>query len=416
MVALAYPVTVVGVGPGSGEFLLPAAKQAVSESEVLVGGRNALALFPDSGQERRRIGDNLEEILDYIAQARRSRRVAVLMSGDPGFFSLLPRLQARFGAESLTVLPGISSLQLGCARIGLDWHDICCLSVHGRSLNELAKAARCHKVAVLTGSNFSPAAVCRYFLERGAQFDQVWILSDLGLPGETLTSTTLQEGAAVVGRVNSVVVLTRDAGLHEPQVDRKWLDLVAPGLPPELYARGKVAISQEEVRDLTICKARLRRGMVVWEIGAGTGSWTVEVARLVAPGSVYAVERNPAAVRLVQANAERFGLTNIHLTQGEAPQACAGFPPADCILIGGSGGHLADILDQALVWLRPGGVLVVTAVTPDTFSTAWQGLAAEGWSDRQAVLMTVAHAEARGKAQIWQGENPAFILRAKRSL
>ena len=431
--ALAYPVTVVGVGPGSGEYLSPAAAAAVREAEVLVGGRHALSLFPEDGRERRLIGSDLDGVLDFIDGARQEKRVAVLLSGDPGFFSLLPRLRLRFGAENLRVIPGISSLQLACARLALNWQDFYTVSVHGRSGEALAAACGRPRVAVLTGPQYPPGEVCRYFLERGCSYDRVVVLTDLGLPGELVTAATLEEGSRLVGRGNSVVLLLREAegqadaspeakdasrpgelpeGLENPQ---DWSGVVTPGLPDEAFLRGGTAISREEVRALTLCKARLGRGMTVIEIGAGSGSWTVEAARLIAPGRVWAVERDPSAAALVRANVERFGLSNVTLVEGEAPSACAGFPRADRVLIGGSGGRLEEVLAAAREWLHPGGLLVLTAVTPETFSTAWRLLRGEGWEDCETVLINVGRVEPRGGAQIWKGENPVFILRARRA-
>ncbi|MDH7577381.1 MAG: precorrin-6y C5,15-methyltransferase (decarboxylating) subunit CbiE [Bacillota bacterium] len=434
LVDLAYPVTVVGIGPGSREHLTPAAGAAVAGAEVLVGGQRALALFAASGKECRRIDRNLEEVLDFIEAARQERRVAVLLSGDPGFFSLLPRLRARFGEANLRVVPGISCLQLACARLGLNWEDLYCVSVHGREAGELARACRFDRVAVLTDPRFPPAAVCRYFLVQGKRFRQVWVLTDLGLPGEVVTSTSLEEGAQLPGRGNSVVILLQEAVpqgpgageavrpepgpdgnlLQEPGTDEAG-PMVTPGLPDELFVRGEVAMSQAEVRALTLCKAQLKRGMVVYEIGAGTGSWTVEAARLIAPGRVFAVERDPAAQALIRANLEKFRVPNAVLVAGEAPGACTGFPPADCVLIGGSGGRLPEILAAARGWLREEGTLVLTAVTPETFSTAWQVLHEGGWRDQEAVLVNLARVAYRGRARIWQGENPVFILRARRA-
>jgi len=433
MVALAYPVTVVGVGPGSGEYLSPAAAAAVREAEVLVGGRHALALFPEDGRERRLIGSDLDGVLDFIAGARQEKRVAVLLSGDPGFFSLLPRLRVRFGAENLRVVPGISSLQLACARLALNWHDFHTVSVHGRDGEALATVCDKLRVAVLTGPRFPPAAVCRYFLERGCRFAQVVVLTDLGLPGELVTNTTLEGGSQLEGRGNSVVLLLREAegpagaspaggkvspsGIspERPENPQDWSGVLTPGLPDEVFLRGSAAMSQEEVRALTLCKARLKRGMTVIEIGAGTGSWTVEAARLIAPGRVWAVERNSSAAALVRENVKRFGLSNVTLVEGEAPSVCAGFPRADRVLIGGSGGRLEEVLAATREWLHPGGLLVITAVTPETFSTAWRLLQGEGWEDCETVLINVGRVAPRGKAQIWQGENPVFILRAQRS-
>lgn len=425
MVVLAYTVTVVGVGPGDSACLTPEAEQAVREADVLVGGRHALSLFPDDGRKRYLIGSDLGTVLDYIDAAKREKRVAVLLSGDPGFFSFLPRLRERFGAGNLRVIPGISSLQLACARLALSWHDFYAVSVHGRKIEALAGACGRPRVAVLTGPQCPPAAVCSYFLERGCGFDRVFVLTDLGLPGEEVTETTLEEGSRLDGRENSVVLLLAERGqtdgsgmgeaVEPASALREWSGVVTPGLPDEAFLRGTVAMSQEEVRALTLCKARLCRGMTVIEIGAGTGSWTVETARLIAPGMVWAVERDPFAAALVRANVKRFALTNITLVEGEAPSACAGFPKADRVLIGGTGGRLEEVLRAAGEWLVPGGLLVITAVTPETFSTAWRLLHREGWDECETVLVSVGRAVRRGNAQIWKGENPVFILRARRT-
>jgi precorrin-6Y C5,15-methyltransferase (decarboxylating) len=437
VVFLAYPVTVVGVGPGSREYLLPVAEEAVLQSDVLVGGARALELFAHLGKQCYQIDRHLDAALDFIERAREKQRVAVLLSGDPGYFSLLPRLRARLGEKNLIVIPGISSLQLACARLGLNWEDFFHVSLHGRGLDQLEKVGDCPKVAVLTEKRFPPSAVCRFFLEKGNNFQKVWILTDLGLPGEQVTSTTLEEGAWVEGRANSIVILVKDCeerrrlGRERPDdQDDCWRgkssqknsqmgktechEVVTPGLPDDLFLRGNVAMSKEEVRALVLCKARLRKGMAVYEIGAGSGSWTVEVARLIKPGQVYAFEKDPEALALARANLKHFQLTNVVLVEGEAPEACEGFPPGDCVLVGGSGGRLEEILRAAKEWLRPGGRLVITAVTPETFSTAWQLLQDEAWEERDAVLLQLARVQRKGRVNCWQGENPVFILSASR--
>lgn len=426
---MTYPVTVIGVGPGSREYLLPVAEDAVRQAGVLVGGKNALSLFAGLHKEEFPIGGDLARVLDFI-EANRERRVAVLLSGDPGFFSFLPRLRERFGVENLRVIPGISSLQLACARLGLSWYRFRAVSAHGRGTAELAAARGWDRVAVLTDPRFTPAEVCRYFWKWNCDFKWVAVLTDLGLPGETVTLTSLEEGSQMEGRGYSIVLLMREepgretaatAGMSDkaplagPPAPEPWSGVVTPGLPNRAFARGKAALSQEEARALVICKARLRQGMTVIEIGAGTGAWTVEVGRLIAPGEIWAVEREPGAAQLVRENVRRFGLDNVHLVEGEAPQACQGFPVADCVLVGGSGGNLQDILEAAGGWLRPGGTLVLSAVTPDTCASAWELLQGEGWCLDETVMINVARVEPRGKARIWRGENPIFILRALRA-
>ena len=211
---LAYPITVVGVGPGSEEYLLPVAREAVLAAEVLVGGRNALALFDSLGKEQCLIGRDLDSILEYIDDARQAKRVAVLLSGDPGFYSLLPRLRQRFDAGGISVIPGISSLQLACARLGIKWDDLKIISVHGRGLDGLADIAGSERVAVLTEPKYPPAAVCRYLLEQGSRFRQAWVLTDLGLPGEGIAYGGLEAMAGQqgvpLGGGNSILILLQD--------------------------------------------------------------------------------------------------------------------------------------------------------------------------------------------------------------
>lgn len=430
---MSYPITVVGLGPGSEDYLLPAAKKAVLQADVIVGGAQALQLFASTGKDCCRINSNLEEVLDFIEEAtRKNKRVAVLLSGDPGYFSLLPRLKNRFGKKNLIIIPGISFLQLACAKLGITWEGFLHVSLHGRSMEELEAVGDHHKVAVLTERRFPPSAVCSYFLEKRKDFKHVWILTDLGLPEEQITSTTLSEGAQIKDRANSIVFLLKS--LPEPncyveseeedtQAKRKqdqgreianWADLLTPGLPDKLFLRGDLAMSKEEVRALTLCKARLRKGTVVCEIGAGSGSWTVEAARLIAPGRVFAFEKNPQAVNLARANLEHFHITNVSLTEGEAPEACQGLPAADCVLIGGSGGRLKEILEAAHSWLKPKGRLVMTAVTPETFNTAWQILQEDGWREQDFILMQLARMNQKKRARYWRGENPVFILSATR--
>ncbi len=254
----------------------------------------------------------------------------------------------------ISVIPGISSLQLACARLGIKWDDLAVASVHGRGLDGLAEIAGAERAAVLTEPRYPPAAVCRRLLEQGSRFRQAWVLTDLGLPGEGIAYGSLEEMAGQqgmpLGSGNSILILLRDepdpgqlpagktpSGVFPGTAGKTikgtvstsedlgaYLGVVTPGLPDKLFVQGAAAMSQEEVRALTLCKARLKRGMVVYEIGAGTGSWTVEAARLVAPGAVWAVEKNPAAAALVRANLQKFGVANARLVEGDAPEACRG--------------------------------------------------------------------------------------------
>jgi precorrin-6y C5,15-methyltransferase (decarboxylating) CbiE subunit len=187
-------VTVIGIGPGSKEYLTPIAQQKAEEADVLVGGERALALFRGLNKEMVKIGNNLEEIVDYLKQNKDKKRIAVLVSGDPGFFSFLGFLRRQhFPREELEVIPGISSLQLCMARVASPWHDLKMVSVHGRSGENLASIGRQHqRCAILTEPKFSAPQVARLLLEQGIPNRRVVVGKDLSLATEELIETDLQ--------------------------------------------------------------------------------------------------------------------------------------------------------------------------------------------------------------------------------
>ncbi|MGI9953211.1 precorrin-6Y C5,15-methyltransferase (decarboxylating) subunit CbiT [Moorellaceae bacterium AZ2] len=188
----------------------------------------------------------------------------------------------------------------------------------------------------------------------------------------------------------------------------KW-PYITPGIPDGLFERGAVPLTKEEIRILTLAKGCLAPGQAVYDIGSGTGSLTVEAARLVAPGTVYAIEEDPAAAHLTRANVETFGLRNVLQVVGRAPEALEGLPPADRIFIGGSGSRLRSILEYCSRVLRPKGIMVINAITLETL---WESVAygsAKGYCT-SAVAVNVARLEEVGGRRIFRALNPVYIV------
>lgn len=187
-------VKVVGVGPGSEAYLLPAARRAVEQAGVIIGAPRLLALFADLPVEKYELRLPLATTMDLIERYSRETVVAVLVSGDPGFHSLLPRLRERYAASEIEVIPGISPLQLAFARLGETWHDARLVSLHGHGWEELEKDIAAPKVAVLTDPEHSPAAVAGFLLARGVE-RSAWVLERLGYPEERAIHLSLPEMA-----------------------------------------------------------------------------------------------------------------------------------------------------------------------------------------------------------------------------
>lgn len=196
--------------------------------------------------------------------------------------------------------------------------------------------------------------------------------------------------------------------------DKTW-GYVTPGIPDAWFEKNGVPLTREEVRCLTICKARLQSTNVIYDIGAGTGSIAIEAALLAGAGTVYAIEKNKRAGELILRNAGRFGVNNLHVVIGEAPEALGGLPLADRIFVGGSGGRLKEILAAAAEKLRNGGRLVVNAVTIETLAASVQTLAALGFGEIETLCLNVARIEPAGQARVWKGMNPVYLVAGQKT-
>jgi cobalt-precorrin-6B (C15)-methyltransferase len=188
------------------------------------------------------------------------------------------------------------------------------------------------------------------------------------------------------------------------------MKIAVPGIPDDQFQRGDVPMTKQEVRILALVKARIREADTVLDIGAGTGSLAVEAALLAPAGRVFAIERQAAGVDLIRANAANFGAANLTAIHGPAPDALAGLPPADVIFVGGSGGKLAAILDAADGLLKPGGRLVVTAVTVETLQQTLAWAADKDGYTVDAAGVQITRLRPLGRRNMFQALNQVYII------
>lgn len=204
-------IDVIGVGPGGKEYLTPAALQAVEEAELLVGGERNLDLFDRNQREIFIIKNNLAEMVALINKKKATHKIAVLASGDPGMFGILSYLRKNFNPEELNVIPGISAIQVACARLAMPWHDAAMVSTHGRDRIRFVEAVRREsKVVALAGPDEPPSLLARALVEAGVEGKKVYVCSDLSYSNEEIQSYTLKELASLTGnrdKKNYVMVI-----------------------------------------------------------------------------------------------------------------------------------------------------------------------------------------------------------------
>ncbi|MDR3586049.1 MAG: precorrin-6y C5,15-methyltransferase (decarboxylating) subunit CbiE [Desulfosporosinus sp.] len=421
---------VIGIGPGRSEWLPPVITEIVKNCEILVGGSRALELFPDFEGRQYPLSGNLHSSIEVIRNALIEEKVVgVLVSGDPGFFSFLPRLKKEFPEETIEVYPGISSLQFAFARAGLAWQEATFASVHGRELSVLPERIT-RPTAVLTGGENTPQKIAQRYLERGYN-PHISVGNALAYPEELWLTTDAEHLAQEKTLLKNAIVILYPAKNQNTERDNKrnYEQNALPnsqkstqsfkrgsgcrlGIPDEEFLRGKVPMTKAEIRVQVLAKAQISLSDRVVDIGAGTGSISIEAATLATEGLVYAIEHNPEAQELILANQTKFGVSNLRLIAGAAPDVFGELPPVDVCIIGGSNGRLSEILKQ--VPLVAGGRVVITAVTIETVAQGLKLLTELNYQEIDTVSIQVVRWKAVQTLHMAQAMNPIFILSARK--
>ncbi len=392
-------VFIIGAGPGAREHLTLCAHEAIHSAGLLIGAPRLLEGFADLPCEKYpcvRPGD----IARRVAESETSA-IAVLLSGDVGFHSGAKLLLEQLAGREVKVLPGIGSLQYFCARLHTPWEDVHTVSAHGKAVNIAAHAAAHPRSFFLTGGEATAQSLCAALTDCGMGDARVSVGSRLSYPDEAIFTGTAAEAARRSFDPLSVVLVER-ASLP------RW-PYATGGIPDHLFIRGEVPMTKAEVRAVSLAKLGLRRGDTVYDVGAGTGSVSVEAACCAPDGRVYAIEHNPQALALIEKNRAAFGAFNIEVIAGKAPDALAGLPAPDAVFVGGSGGNLAEIL-QTVAQKNPAVRVVVNAITLQTLTAAMSGLEALGFTGIEAVQIGVSRLGGQGGSRMLLAQNPVFII------
>lgn len=395
-------VTLLGLGAGTPETLTAEAREALERAELIVGAPRLLESLPET-EGKKRAAVRAEEIADILTRAGAAEACAVF-SGDTGFHSgakaLMPLLAAR--GVGCRVLPGISSVQLLAARLGRAWQDWTLCSAHAADCDPIAAVMRGKPAFFLTGGERTPGALCRALTDAGLGETPVTVGENLARPGERVVETNAASCAEAWFAPLSVL-LVEAVARPEPSVR---------GVADEAFARGGVPMTKREVRAAALSLLEVRRDDIVWDIGAGTGSVSVELALAASEGRVYAVERGEEACALLEANRRRFGAWNLAVVRGTAPEALRGLPKPDAVFVGGSKGHMAEIVASAFA-ANPDARLCVSAIALETLSAALESLTARGL-DAEVTQIGVSRTKAAGALHLLTANNPIFLITAKR--
>lgn len=395
-------VNIVGIGPGNPELLTFAARQVIAKSNILIGDKRMLAAFADENKSTYPT-IKTSEIVEAIQKAQATDEIAVLVSGDVGFFSLAKTISGKLPECNCTRYCGISSLVYFASKLEMSWDDAKIVSMHGRCQNLVAAVAHNEKVFSLTGGDNSPQALCQNLCEHGLGEVKVYVGENLSYPEEKITCATAEEISQMEFPSLSVMMIINEKATT--------FEYAVHGLADELFMRSKVPMTKQEVRSVSMSKLQPKATDLIFDIGAGTGSCSIELALLAKKGMVYAFERNPVAVELLGKNKELFAVDNLEVVAGEALENIKNMPAPDCVFVGGSGGDLCEMLD--IIYGKNSACrVVINAITIETLAEVTAYYNAHKDYSLEVVNVFVARNKKLGSYNLMMAQNPVYVMTA----
>jgi precorrin-6Y C5,15-methyltransferase (decarboxylating) len=376
-------IHVVGIGLDGTSGLSNSVLNVIETATILVGSDRHLSYFPEHPASRIVLKDLTETIFTIRQQLTRwelenresiHNSIVILVSGDPLFFGFGRLLIAELLPEQLTFHPHVSSIQLAFNRIKTPWQDAHIISAHGRSLEMLIQALQqgVEKIAILTDNIHNPVAIAQLIqnLDLPSRY-QFWVCENLGGNDERVQQWQIESlKTQEFSSLNLVILLRQSRSATEP------LDLSkipSFGIPDQLflsYSDRPGLMTKREVRTLVLGELALQPKQTIWDIGAGTGSVSIEIARLFPDSTVYSIEKTAAGTTLIEQNRQRFQVNNLVSIHGEAPDILHHLRSPHRIFIGGSGKNLSEILGICSIRLSPGGIMVLALATLEHLNTA----------------------------------------------
>lgn len=406
-------VTIIGAGPGNPDLLSRAALDAIDIADVVIGAHRALVGIDVPPDVVRCELVKTADIIAALTDAASWQRAVVVMTGDVGLFSGARRLVEALSGDArvdVRIIPGISSASYLAARLARPWQDWRFASAHGVACDIVAEAERAGELFLVTSGGEDPSRLSGELVQAGFGDARVTVAERLSYPDERITCATASEIAGQTFDDLNVMLIEFAGGAGSP-ANSRW-PYASSGIPDELFIRGDVPMTKQEVRAVALAKLRLTATDTVWDVGAGTGSVSIEAALIARAGSVWAVERNATGVRLIRENADAFGCGNVHAVPGVAPEALAKLPVPDAVFVGGSAGELPSIVEAALE--KNSQVrLCVPCVTVETLTEACALLSGSRFKGFEACQVSAARAEAVGSHHLMKAQNPVFLVSAR---
>lgn len=412
-----------GIGMGNTDGMTREAYHAFEEAEVIFGAERMLENLPGKGIKVPYYRAN--DIISYLIEHPQYTKVAAAFSGDSGFYSGAQSMKKALEEANekgilkseTTILPGISSVSALAARLGVSWNDAVLASIHGRRTNVVNLVRKNTKVFLLLSGKNDFEMLVNKFREAGINHVKISAGYRLSYPDEKLFTFYLDEF--------ETKLFDLPEGVYTCLIENEDCEeqILTPGIDDEIFSRTKVPMTKNEVRVLSISRLELTKNAVVYDVGSGTGSVSIECARLSPDIFVFAIEQKEEAANLTKENAVRLGLSDqIVVINKKAPEGFEELPTPTHVFIGGSSGALSDILsaiqkklivkentkgktDKASKGVR----VVINAVSLETIAQITKLIQTYPVKHVQLTQIQASRAHKLGSYNLMQAQNPVLI-------
>lgn len=404
-------LTIIGMPNNGCLGLSSVAASAVARADILVGGDRYLEFFPQFRGKKISFKKSILKVVEDIKELSYENNICVLASGDPLFFGIGKLLVKKIGIEHIELIPSPSSIQLAFSKIGVSWNDSTFHSCHGRDLfGIVTKLQQNKKNAILTDEKNGPAIIAKKLIEFNDTNWNAFVCEDLLGTNENIKTYSIKELSKVEKfHELNVLILIRNN-------DKKVNKAIIPNISEDEYSKKmpvKGLITKKEIRIISLAYMEIQSDSIIWDIGAGSGSVSIEAAKLAHNGKVFSIESDVDGIEIYKDNCRLHSVDNTIIINGLAPDGLDTFEDPNSIFIGGTRGNMKPILDICLDRLKVGGSLVLNAVTIDNVSNAYNYFKSVGIIP-EVTLMNVSRSSKVASYLRYDSLNPIHIFKVKK--
>lgn len=411
-------IKVVGIGLEGEKSLTNLVLEIVNQATVLVGGERHLQYFLNHCGIKIKI-NNLETVINQIKEyQKQGENIVILASGDPLFFGIGRILLNNFIPDELVFYPHSSCMQLGFNKLKIPWQDAQFISLHGRNIDSLISPLKkgYEKIGILTDNINNPLIIWQVYqqLKTSINYD-FWLCEKLGSQEEKITLIERNEEIKLetISPLN-IVILIKKSEFDRTILDLEKLPII--GLPDNLFKTfpdQPGLMTKKEVRLTILGALSLQENQVIWDIGAGTGSVSIEIGRLTKSSQIYAIEKTAMGANLIKQNCHQFQVNNIKIISEKAEKVIENLPNPHRIFIGGSGGNLTFLLNIIKTKISPDGKIVIALATIENLNEALQWFKDHDWN-YEIINVQISKSLAIAKNTRFYPLNPVNIITAMR--